>query len=726
MTRDEAKQRTLAARETGNFDEALRLAADLRLRFPDDDVGYVVGAAAARELQRFDEAEAILNEGVALFPDDPALLSELAWTVRAHGQLGRARDLAKQLREQFPGTETGYRLGAICESERRNWDEAKTIAEEGQRRFAAASWPLIELAVISRAQGRNEQAADISTGLRERFPDSEEGYRIGAPVARDLGRLEQSRGIAEQAIGRFAAASWPLAEMARTYAAQGRKKEALRLAAELRARFPDDGAGYQIGASSARELGRLDEADAIASRGLEKFTGAAWPLVELSWTRRAQQRREEAGDLATRLRQRFPENPAGYQLGVICARELGRLDEGDELAEIAMVRFPSAPWPILEAAVNAFARGDFAGAMGLAWRARERFPDNPAAYRLAALYARESNELERARDLFRDAAERFSPSPWAAEGAAAMEQRLRDRDRTRRLIAQIESDPTLRREIARTASRASRRKAAIVIGMHRAGTSLCAKIVQQLGCDFGGPLMRRGPGNADGYFELIPVVEFHRALAKRLNADWDTPWLARAAHARALGLVADAEVAKDLREIVSRQLSATKGIWAFKDPRTTRFLPLWRRVLDELGVEPIWILAVRDPRAVCQSLMNRGNLPFPEGALLWTEHYLDALRHLGPRISAVVHYETWFSRPRVQIDSLARALGAPSDELDEAAEMAIRSELRHVKSADTIPTLDIALSIHNGLAVAAPNLDRLQRQASALWFRLQRLSATLD
>ncbi len=104
MTRDEAKQRTLAARETGNFDEALRLAADLRLRFPDDDVGYVVGAAAARELQRFDEAEAILNEGVALFPDDPALLSELAWTVRAHGQLGRARDLAKQLREQFPGT----------------------------------------------------------------------------------------------------------------------------------------------------------------------------------------------------------------------------------------------------------------------------------------------------------------------------------------------------------------------------------------------------------------------------------------------------------------------------------------------------------------------------------------------------------------------------------------------------------------------------------------------
>ncbi|MBN8889050.1 MAG: hypothetical protein J0H91_01990, partial [Rhodospirillales bacterium] len=167
--------------------------------------------------------------------------------------------------------------------------------------------------------------------------------------------------------------------------------------------------------------------------------------------------------------------------------------------------------------------------------------------------------------------------------------------------------------------------------------------------------------------------------------------------------------------------AAGGGAWAFKDPRTARFLPLWRQVFEELGIQPVWLLSVRDPRAIAASLLARDGIPAPVGALLWVEHYLDALRHLGPDIAGIVHYEHWFTAPESQVARLAGLLGDAPAEAVEAARGAIRADLRHNAPAGDAPDAqpdgasDLARHLHAWLLAAPPDLARLQRQAARLW-----------
>ena len=257
--------------------------------------------------------------------------------------------------------------------------------------------------------------------------------------------------------------------------------------------------------------------------------------------------------------------------------------------------------------------------------------------------------------------------------------------------------------------------------MHRAGTSLCTRIVQHLGVALGGPLMPPAADNPDGYQELVPIVDCHEMLLDALGARWDTLHLLQPVPPSFWRGEPAAAARGRLKRIVAEQVAAAGGAWAFKDPRTARFLPLWRQVFEELGIQPVWLLSVRDPRAIAASLLARDGIPAPVGALLWVEHYLDALRHLGPDIAGIVHYEHWFTAPESQVARLAGLLGDAPAEAVEAARGAIRADLRHNAPAGDAPDAqpdgasDLARHLHAWLLAAPPDLARLQRQAARLW-----------
>jgi len=152
-------------------------------------------------------------------------------------------------------------------------------------------------------------------------------------------------------------------------------------------------------------------------------------------------------------------------------------------------------------------------------------------------------------------------------------------------------------------------RAVCVTGMHRSGTSFIAGALRFLGVSLGAPdrLMRPGPDNPKGYFEVQSLMQLDDELLAQLGGAWDQPPV----------LDQGWEHAPDLdpfRERAAEILVDTfgpPGVWApviaWKDPRLSLLLPFWRTVTD---VETT-IVVVRDPVEVAASL---GARKYPVGA----------------------------------------------------------------------------------------------------------------
>jgi hypothetical protein len=163
------------------------------------------------------------------------------------------------------------------------------------------------------------------------------------------------------------------------------------------------------------------------------------------------------------------------------------------------------------------------------------------------------------------------------------------------------------------------RRAVVVLGMHRSGTSAVAGCLQRLGVDFGPRLMPSTPANPRGFYEHIDIVNLHDRLLLAAGTSWsDTEprllnWLATAD--------AGSRFRDELREILRRDF-ATSPLWGVKDPRLCHLLPWWQPLWAELDTQPLFVLVLRDPAQVAMSLARRDGFSLAKGYLLWLQHVL--------------------------------------------------------------------------------------------------------
>src|SRR5205085_5324336 len=111
----------------------------------------------------------------------------------------------------------------------------------------------------------------ILAQLRERFPEEPELIFRAARLLKESGHLDEADALLEtgsrkhrQNLGFHLQRAW-LAHERRDFAA------AVERWAELREALPDHPAGYHGAAASLREAGRLDDAEAVAAAGMQKF-----------------------------------------------------------------------------------------------------------------------------------------------------------------------------------------------------------------------------------------------------------------------------------------------------------------------------------------------------------------------------------------------------------------------------------------------------------------------
>ena len=221
-----------------------------------------------------------------------------------------------------------------------------------------------------------------------------------------------------------------------------------------------------------------------------------------------------------------------------------------------------------------------------------------------------------------------------------------------------------------------------VLGMHRSGTSLVTQVVSLLGAYIGeeDELFLPKPDNPMGNCEHYSINILHDRILEALGRTWDT------AFSLPLNWHNSKDIAPLREELVGLIESrfAKQPLWAWKDPRTSILLPLWKDVLAELYIELRCLLVYRNPLDVARSLKARDGFSREESLGLWLNHNLAMLDNSAGLPRTVVSYQGLLSDPAESLSRWASRFSlrwSPNDkELLEALRQTIHQDLCHSTS----------------------------------------------
>jgi hypothetical protein len=216
----------------------------------------------------------------------------------------------------------------------------------------------------------------------------------------------------------------------------------------------------------------------------------------------------------------------------------------------------------------------------------------------------------------------------------------------------------------------------VVIGMHRSGTSLVARILAAAGVQMGAD---RNTHDESDFFR-----ELNKKIFRAAHADWDWPLATvPALEDKALcdnlaAHLSERCASKDARAYLGRRfgkadLGAQPGRWGWKDPRNTCTLPLWLRVFPDAQVVAASLVA-RERKRVgrLENAIRSSRCLGPERAFeLWAEYVersLDVTAELPPARVRDVRYERLVAKP---YDAVRELLGFLELGLDEAGVAAL-------------------------------------------------------
>jgi hypothetical protein len=227
-----------------------------------------------------------------------------------------------------------------------------------------------------------------------------------------------------------------------------------------------------------------------------------------------------------------------------------------------------------------------------------------------------------------------------------------------------------------------------VIGMHRCGTSLTARLLNLLGVDLGPESDRLEPrfDNPQGYWEQRPIVELNDAIFDALGGSWWRPPEMPAGWQRRPEVEA---LVPRARDVLAAQFGEPESAWGWKDPRTSLTLPFWRELIPQAR----YVVCLRNPIDVASSLLRREprTHTWESAIALWLRYSAEALDNTRADERLLVFYEDFFSDGERQLARLAEFAGGDAPEVASSvaseAQAIVQADMRHHRTS-AMETID--------------------------------------
>lgn len=225
----------------------------------------------------------------------------------------------------------------------------------------------------------------------------------------------------------------------------------------------------------------------------------------------------------------------------------------------------------------------------------------------------------------------------------------------------------------------------VIVGMQRSGTSALAGALRKLGVYFGEEelLYAADGNNVEGYIEhrkatllnlrCLDAFQMHPTSFNRLPDNWQE-------YPQALALL------HDLTAFIVDDFSGRER-WGIKQPVTSLVLPIYNEVFARLGLDPHYVLCVRNP---IENMASEAKLDFGDSYRVmptlgkraigsWLRYTLGSFADTVGHALSVVPYDRLLSEPR---EILRRIVdwSPPSESWHEAIG-SVRTDLRHYRTS---------------------------------------------
>jgi hypothetical protein len=224
------------------------------------------------------------------------------------------------------------------------------------------------------------------------------------------------------------------------------------------------------------------------------------------------------------------------------------------------------------------------------------------------------------------------------------------------------------------------RRAILVLGMHRSGTSALSGVVSALGASPPNHLVPANSSNARGYWESLPLMSAHDELLASAGSSWDD-WRRLDVHWFSSR---EALIFRDKLRLILQSEYEDNPLLIVKDPRICRFLPFFVSVLTDMTVVPVALLILRNPLEVAFSMRRRNGFGIAKSIALWLRHVLEAEYHSRGMLRHFVFYEDllkdWRSEMTRAGDSIRIDWPADLKISAETVEKFLVRDLYHEKS----------------------------------------------
>jgi tetratricopeptide (TPR) repeat protein len=240
---------------------------------PNNRYTYIGLAEALGHLGRVEDTRAVLLDAQVRFPFEPDVFSHLPWLEVRALEWGRAEAACRAFAARFPKYGQSYIIASEVFQRQFRFKEAQAILADGIERADDAPDVMIAMVkLLSRDDVREFfSASEYLERARSQFPDNLPVYVASVRQLRHIGRAEDAKHLAADAIRR-----WPLdLTLAREHATSGVTPEELAERVEwfgtIRNDHPAAAAGY-IGLALALELSnRPTEADLVMASAMDQF-----------------------------------------------------------------------------------------------------------------------------------------------------------------------------------------------------------------------------------------------------------------------------------------------------------------------------------------------------------------------------------------------------------------------------------------------------------------------
>lgn len=225
----------------------------------------------------------------------------------------------------------------------------------------------------------------------------------------------------------------------------------------------------------------------------------------------------------------------------------------------------------------------------------------------------------------------------------------------------------------------------VVLGMHRSGTSVLTKGISEIGY-YVGKTAEGKEDNQKGFFENEELVRLNEHILDEFSIRWKTiDYLYIDRCETFIDFLKERYFQRAYNIIENLFQNSNKCV--IKDPRVSILMPFWERILNKMDINVKYVLALRSPDEVAQSLINRKDMDYKSAIDLWLYYNISIMKKTNHDM-IVINYDNIISDTKetlirlcdwLQIDSKSKM-----NKIHEFSENFVEKDFKHCDNNTTM------------------------------------------